>query len=75
MPINRCVPKEIIWDYKNPPDDLFWKLQRIADFFPMVGVDKKTVKLLFKYREKLKLEEGKFKLIKLYYEAWSKKTD
>jgi hypothetical protein len=75
MPIKKDIPKEIVWDYKNPPEDLFWRLQRIADFFPMVGIDKKTVKLLFAYRKKLKLEEGKFKLIKIYHEAWNKKTN
>lgn len=73
--IKKDIPKEIIWDYENPPDDLFWRLQRIANFFPMVGIDKRTVKLLFEYRKKLKLEEGKFKLIKLYHEAWNKKTN
>ncbi len=75
MLIKKDIPKAIVWDYKTPPEDLFWRLQRIADFFPMVGIDKKTVKLLFAYRKKLKLEEGKIKLIKIYYEAWNKKTN
>jgi hypothetical protein len=28
------VPKEILWDYENAPEDVEWRLQRIADFFP-----------------------------------------
>lgn len=68
------IPKELVWDYKKPPDDLLWRLQRIADFFPAYGTDKKTVQLLFKYRDNLKLEEGKYKLICIYKEVWDDKT-
>jgi hypothetical protein len=68
------VPKELIWDYKEPPDNLLWKLQRIADFFPAFGADAATVKLLFEYRDKLKLEKGKYRLIELYYEVLNEKT-
>jgi hypothetical protein len=32
------------------------------------------VELLFKYRDRLKLEEGKYKLIELYKEVWDEKT-
>lgn len=62
-----------MWDYKEPPDDLFWRLQRIADFFPACGADAETIKLLFEYRDKLKLEQGKYRLIELYYEVWNEK--
>lgn len=68
------VPKELIWDYKEPPDNLLWKLQRIADFFPAFGADAVTVKLLFEYRDKLKLEKGKYRLIELYHEVLNEKT-
>ncbi len=68
------VPKELLWDYKEPPDDILWRLQRIADFFPAYGTDRDTVELLFKYRDRLKLEEGKYKLIELYKEVWDEKT-
>src|SRR3972149_10325504 len=27
------IPKALLWDYTTPPDDLLWRLQRIADFF------------------------------------------
>jgi hypothetical protein len=64
------IPRELLWDYKEPPDDLFWRLQRIADFFPAFGADEKTIKLLFEHRDKLKLEQGKYRLIELYYEVW-----
>jgi len=68
------VPKELLWDYKEPPQDILWRLQRIADFFPAYGTDRDTVELLFKYRDRLKLEEGKYKLIELYKEVWDEKT-
>ena len=68
------VPKELLWDYKEPPQDILWRLQRISDFFPAYGTDRDTVELLFKYRDRLKLEEGKYKLIELYKEVWDEKT-
>ncbi len=68
------IPKELLWDYKEPPQDILWRLQRIADFFPAYGTDRDTVELLFKYRDRLKLEEGKYKLIELYKEVWDEKT-
>jgi hypothetical protein len=76
MRINKNVeiPKELLWDYKKPPDNLLWKLQRIADFFPAYGTDRGNIKLLFKYRENLKLDYGKYRLIELYNEAWNEKT-
>lgn len=68
------IPSELLWDYREPPDDLLWRLQRIADFFPAYGTDKETVDLLFEYRDKLKLEQGKYKLIGLYKEVWDEKA-
>ena len=68
------VPRELLWDYKEPPDDLLWRLQRIVDFFPAYGTERRTIKLLMKYRHKLKLEEGTEKLIVLYNEVWNEKT-
>ena len=67
------IPEELLWDYKTPPDDILWRLQRIADFFPAYGTDRETVALLYKHRDKLKLEEGKYKLIAIYREAWNEK--
>jgi hypothetical protein len=68
------IPKELLWDYKEPPDNLLWRLQRIADFFPAYGDDQENVKLLFQYRGNLKLDYGKRRLIELYYEVWNEKT-
>ena len=68
------IPKELLWDYKEPPDDLLWRLQRIADFFPAYGADRKTVQFLFDHRSELRLEQGKYRLIELYHEVWSEKT-
>ncbi len=64
------IKAEFLWAYTEPPDNLFWRLQRVADFFPACGTDKETVKLLFEHRDKLKLEQGKYRLIELYHEVW-----
>mgnify|MGYP001773810751 CR=1 FL=1 len=68
------VPKELLWDYKDAPDDLVWRLQRIADFFPAYGTDRETVELLYQFRDRLKLEEGRHRLIGIYKEVWDEKT-
>lgn len=68
------IPRELLWDYTETPDDLLWRLQRIADFFPAYGTDRETVDLLFENRDRLKLDEGKHKLIGLYHEVWDEKT-
>jgi hypothetical protein len=67
------IPKEYVWDYKKPIDDLMWKLQRIAMFFPSIGTDKETIDLLYEKRDELKMEEGKYILIGLYKEIWDEK--
>ena len=59
---------KITWDYKNPPKNILWKLQRIADFFPAYGTERETINALFKHRDSLQMEKGKYKLIKIYYE-------
>jgi len=68
------IPKEILWDYKQAPDNLLWKLQRIALFFPAYGTDRDTVKLLFQYRDRLEIEKGKYELIGIYEDVWKNKT-
>jgi len=61
------VPKEILWDYQNAPEDLEWRLQRIADFFPLYGKERATINLLFTHRHKLKLDEATLALIEAYH--------
>lgn len=68
------IPKQLLWDYSEPPDDLIWRLQRIADFFPAYGTDRETVELLYQFRDRLRLEEGKCRLIVIYKEVWDEKT-
>ncbi|MCJ7684759.1 MAG: hypothetical protein MUO68_10760 [Desulfobacteraceae bacterium] len=68
------VPKELVWDYSEPPRSLLWRLQRIADFFPAYGSDRETVRLLFDHLSDLEVEEGKSRLIALYHEVWNDKT-
>lgn len=67
------IPKELLWDYKEAPDDIVWRLQRIADFFPAFGAERETVHLLLEYIDELKIEEGKKRLIEIYHEAWNEK--
>ncbi len=68
------LPRRLLWDYKKPPEDILWRLQRIADFFPAYGTDRETVDLLFEYKDKLRLEEGKYRLITIYHEIWNEDT-
>lgn len=63
------VPRAILWDYREAPEDLLWRLQRIADFFPRYGTDRETVALLFANRERLRLEPGTLALIEEYHRA------
>lgn len=58
------IPKELLWDYKKAPEDFLWRLQRIADFFPMYGRDRKTVNNLYQNIEKLKIDKTTKILIK-----------
>ena len=64
------VPKEIVWDYSEPPRDVLWRLQRIADFFPLYGCDRETVALLYEHRDELKLDRDTRLLIEEYRRAW-----
>ena len=67
------VPKEILWDYIEAPDDLQWRLPRLADFFPLYGRDRGIIELLYAYRERLKIDEGTRALIEAYYSALKRK--
>lgn len=67
------LEKEYVWDYKKPVNDLTWKLQRIALFFPSIGTDRETINLLYQKRDELKIEEGKYVLIGIYKELWDAK--
>jgi hypothetical protein len=68
------VPKDILWDYDEPPEDLRWRLQRIADFFPLYGRDRETVALLYAHRDQLKVDEATRALVEEYQGAWQLKT-
>lgn len=68
------VPRDILWDYREPPEDLLWRLQRIADFFPLYGRDRETVTMLYVYRDHLKLDAATRALIEEYHSAWEAKT-
>jgi len=68
-----ALPKELVWDYASAPNDLSWRLQRLAEWFPEFGRDRHSVKLLFRYRETLRIPWESRRLIELYEEAWREK--
>ena len=61
------VPREILWDYEKAPEDVEWRLQRIADFFPLYGRDPATIALLYEYRHQLKLDQATLAMIEAYH--------
>lgn len=67
------IPEELLWDYREAPDDLLWRLQRIADFFPLYGRDRKTVMVLYENANKLRIDETTRLLIEEYKRAWEEK--
>ena len=68
------VPKEILWDYDDPPEDLIWRLQRIADFFPLYGREQEIIILLFRHRDQLNLDDATRALIEEYHRAWGREA-
>lgn len=64
------VPQELLWDYREPPTDPLWRLQRIADWFPAFGRDRKTVAQLYARRDKLRIPPEVRTLIEIYEEVW-----
>ncbi|MBI5487680.1 MAG: hypothetical protein HY905_10135 [Deltaproteobacteria bacterium] len=68
------IDRDLVWDYAEPPADLMWRLQRIAEAFPAYGRDRRTVALLFARRDKLRLEPERRLLIEMYEEAWHRRT-
>jgi hypothetical protein len=51
------IPAELLWDYREAPEDPVWRLQRMAEFFPLYGRDRETVMALYENEKKLKLDE------------------
>ena len=49
------VPPELLWDYRVPPEDPLWRLQRIAEWFPAFGRDRATVAQLYARRGELRV--------------------
>lgn len=67
------IPKELLWDYKEAPEDPLWRLQRIADFFPAYGRERDTVMALYHSIEKLRIDETTRLLIIEYKRAWEER--
>jgi hypothetical protein len=64
------VPQELLWDYRVPPEDPMWRLQRIADWFPAFVRDRETVAQLYAHREALKVPPEVRALIEIYEQVW-----
>jgi hypothetical protein len=64
------IPPELVWDYPAAPDDLLWRLQRLADWFPAYGRDRRTVALLYEHLGSLRAPPEVRTLIGLYEEAY-----
>ena len=64
------IHPDLVWDYAEAPRDPLWRLQRIADAFPSYGRDRRTVSLLMRYRDVLRLAPETRALIELYEQAW-----
>jgi hypothetical protein len=64
------VPRALVWDYPEAPKDLLWRLNRIAEFFPTRGRDRKTVRMLYEHRSALECAEEIRQLIEMYEEAY-----
>lgn len=77
MPVKPMIkiPKELLWDYTEPPEDPLWRLQRMADFFPAYGRDQNTVMTLYDNMKKLKIDETTKLLIIEYKKAWEERGE
>lgn len=64
------VPPELLWDYRVPPEDPLWRLQRIAEWFPAFGRDRATVAQLYARRGELRVPPEVRVLIEIYEEVW-----
>jgi hypothetical protein len=67
------VPREIVWDYDEPPVDELWRLQRILDFFPHYGRDHATVRALVAHLDELAAPPEAKALVLLYAEEHARR--
>jgi hypothetical protein len=68
-----AIPRELVWDYREPPDDRLWRLQRIAEWFPAFGRDRATVAQLYESRGRLRVPPEIKELIGIYEEIWKER--
>lgn len=74
VPLMIEVPEDIFWDYQHASEEVLWRLQRIADFFPLYGKDRATVLELYAHRDQLKPDEATLALIEAYHALLETKT-
>lgn len=64
------IPREIVWDYPDPPIDPAWRRQRLAEFFPSYGRDKESVAELYAHRDEVRVTPEVRELIGIYARVW-----
>jgi len=69
----KSFPAALLWDYKYPPSKE-WALQRLAEFFPVYGHDRKSVELLYSHLDRLHIPNETREAIKLYYRIWQEES-
>lgn len=60
------VPPELVWDYPEAPADELWRLQRVAEFFPLYGRQRATIAALYRRRDELRVPPETKELIAMY---------
>jgi hypothetical protein len=60
------VPARLLWDYDSAPEDELWRLQRVIDFFPEFGRDRRTVEALLCQLSQLRAPPEVKELVRVY---------
>lgn len=60
------VPARLLWDYDEAPEDELWRLQRVVDFFPQFGRERRTVLALVRRLPELRAPDEVKELVRLY---------
>jgi hypothetical protein len=61
-----AIPQQLVWDYDVAPADERWRLQRILDFFPEYGRDRRTVSALLAHLDELRAPPEVKELVRIY---------
>ncbi len=61
-----AIPPQLLWDYEVAPADELWRLQRVLDFFPEYGRDRRTVSALMARLDELRAPPEVKELVRIY---------